>query len=242
MMTPKERDRLDRTLALIPHGVCSGLEIGFNDMYMTAELTRRMDLVSIDLPRRVEADTSLKRAFANIAELPFPPASFDIVICTEVLEHLEQAVLVKGVAELQRVAGQYLLISVPFEQRVWNELSKCPQCGVIGNAMAHLHYFDEHKLLSLFPHATLIDRALIGTQHRYAPDVMYWLRSNVGNSWHRFEWGCKQCGAPPESIRPNAFGRAAQSVTWRWEALRGTKPSWIAALFAVNHDSASQIH
>lgn len=49
----------------------------------------------------------------NIYELNFDSNTFDLVICTEVLEHLENPV--KALAELKRVSKKYLVFSVPNE-------------------------------------------------------------------------------------------------------------------------------
>ena len=50
---------------------------------------------------------------ADILYLPFPENTFDIVICTEVLEHFEQPDV--ALRELCRVATSYCLLSVPHE-------------------------------------------------------------------------------------------------------------------------------
>ncbi|MCI9045970.1 MAG: methyltransferase domain-containing protein [Hungatella sp.] len=49
----------------------------------------------------------------DIYEMPFEDLSFDIVICTEVLEHLEDPE--KAVLELKRLAREYILLTVPNE-------------------------------------------------------------------------------------------------------------------------------
>jgi SAM-dependent methyltransferase len=56
-----------------------------------------------------------RRSFlaGSIFEMPFPDDSFDLVICTEVLEHLPQPA--EGLAELRRVSRGWLLLSVPHE-------------------------------------------------------------------------------------------------------------------------------
>lgn len=49
----------------------------------------------------------------SLHDLPFPTMSFDLVVCMEVLEHLEDPA--KGLTELLRVSRQWLLLSVPHE-------------------------------------------------------------------------------------------------------------------------------
>jgi len=50
---------------------------------------------------------------ASAYELPYKDNSFDLVICTEVLEHLEEPT--KAFKEMLRVSKKYLIISVPNE-------------------------------------------------------------------------------------------------------------------------------
>ena len=49
----------------------------------------------------------------NIYKLPYPAGKFDLVICTEVLEHLQYPVT--AVNEVKRVSQKYCLFSVPHE-------------------------------------------------------------------------------------------------------------------------------
>jgi len=46
---------------------------------------------------------------SNVRRLPFPDAAFDVVVCTEVLEHLVRPV--EAIAELMRVARRYLILT-----------------------------------------------------------------------------------------------------------------------------------
>ncbi len=56
-----------------------------------------------------------RRSFAagDLLDLPFPDRSFELVMCMEVLEHLDQPAA--GLAELCRVSSRWLLLSVPNE-------------------------------------------------------------------------------------------------------------------------------
>lgn len=61
---------------------------------------------------------------ADIFELPFSDNSFDLVVCSQVLEHLEKPG--EAVRELKRVASQNVLISVPLEPyfKFFNDISR----------------------------------------------------------------------------------------------------------------------
>lgn len=49
----------------------------------------------------------------NVLQIPFQEKSFDLVICNEVLEHLQKPEF--AIRELIRVSKKYLIISVPHE-------------------------------------------------------------------------------------------------------------------------------
>jgi len=66
---------------------------------------------ALALAKKLHPDILIKKG--NIYELPYKANSFDLVVCTEVLEHLENPK--KGLSELLRVTRKYLLLSVPNE-------------------------------------------------------------------------------------------------------------------------------
>ena len=64
---------------------------------------------------QVASQLNQRRSFVagDLLELPFPSRSFDLVVCMEVLEHLDRPDA--GLAELCRVSRRWLLLSVPNE-------------------------------------------------------------------------------------------------------------------------------
>ncbi len=69
------------------------------------------DDTAIALGKKLYPKVNIKKG--DIYDLPYKSNSFDLVICTEVLEHLENPK--KAYKELLRVSKKYVLLSVPNE-------------------------------------------------------------------------------------------------------------------------------
>lgn len=69
------------------------------------------DQEAVELGNKLYPTLNIKQG--DIYKLPFKNNSFDLVVCTEVLEHLENPK--KAYRELLRVSRKYVLISVPNE-------------------------------------------------------------------------------------------------------------------------------
>jgi 2-polyprenyl-3-methyl-5-hydroxy-6-metoxy-1,4-benzoquinol methylase len=65
----------------------------------------------IAIAKEMYPDLKIKQG--DIYDLPYKANSFDLVVCTEVMEHLENPK--KALRELVRVSRKYILISVPNE-------------------------------------------------------------------------------------------------------------------------------
>jgi 2-polyprenyl-3-methyl-5-hydroxy-6-metoxy-1,4-benzoquinol methylase len=77
---------------------------------------------------------------ASVLDLPFDSGEFDVVLCMEVLEHLDQPGA--ALAELTRVARTALVLSVPFEP--WFQLGNAARgkyLATLGNHPEHVQHW-----------------------------------------------------------------------------------------------------
>ena len=229
-----ERERLTRTLAAIPDDARNGLEIGFNDLRVTRLLAQRIDLVSIDIPRGVDSAAGFRLAFADIRNLPFGDKAFDVVVCTEVLEHLSDSALIRGARELQRVARKYLLITVPYRQNLQVAVFKCADCGYICHAHGHIQSFDEERLSSFFPGVRTVEMTTIARIPGTAPSWMCVATHRLGNSWDPLAGDeCPACKASARLPKENVLGFLGRRLLWRMAKFARPSPAWLLARFAV---------
>jgi SAM-dependent methyltransferase len=91
-----------------------------------------------------------------------PDGSFDLIVCTEVLEHVLQPFA--AVAELGRLlkGGGLLFVTVPFNLRIHGPLPDCWR-------------FTEHGLRALFTEWELVELKAIETADRFLMPVHYTL-------------------------------------------------------------------
>jgi SAM-dependent methyltransferase len=85
---------------------------------------------------------------ASIYALPHADASFDLVVCCEVLEHLHDPAA--GLAEISRVSARHVLLSTPWEP-VWRILNvaRGRYLRDLGNTPGHVQHFSRRALLDL---------------------------------------------------------------------------------------------
>lgn len=146
-----------------PLGDARALDIGCGDGYWSDRLHAigYDDVISIDIPRTYpneDADAPYARTMhvdAN-APLPFPDKSFDLVWCSEVLEHLERMDV--AVAEIRRVLvpGGTAIVTTP-NSYVWFHyllrimgLTHCDWQN-----QGHIHFFHYRDIRACFPRARI---------------------------------------------------------------------------------------
>ncbi len=82
-------------------------------------------------------------AIAATQALPFSDNEFDVVLCCEVLEHLDPPILHASLAEMRRVAARYCIFSVPREP-IWRFLNLLRGAYITnwGNTTGHINHWN----------------------------------------------------------------------------------------------------
>jgi ubiquinone/menaquinone biosynthesis C-methylase UbiE len=133
----------------------SVLEVGCGEGHLASHLVQHagrpkrfvacdVDLGAVD----AHADPSIEFRVASAYELPFDGASFDLVLCCEVLEHLEEPG--RALAEVARVARRAVVVSTPREP-LWRILNvaRGRYLRDLGNTPGHLQHFGARALARL---------------------------------------------------------------------------------------------
>lgn len=90
-----------------------------------------------------------ERAQAGFSQcIPFPDGQFDVVVMSEVLEHLTDEILNSTLAEIRRVLkpGGCFIGTVPANENLPDNRTVCPCCGEIFHRWGHVQSFSPRRL------------------------------------------------------------------------------------------------
>lgn len=146
-------NRIAKTVDMIPSGVERLLDVGCgNGVFGHYLQTKRPEIKLCGVDRSSSAIENVRfdKRQSGIDELPFEDKTFDIVTCLQVIEHLQAGIYQKALEELSRISKKYIIIGVPFQEAIDQQITKCPSCRSTFNVHLHLRSFDLPILTSLF--------------------------------------------------------------------------------------------
>jgi SAM-dependent methyltransferase len=126
------------------------LEVGMGEGEVSGHVRRRFPqarVVGVDLPDPTLAEwreRGLRGVFADIARLPFPSGSFDLVLAIEVLEHVHDPD--GALVELARLCRSDLVVSVPREP-IWRiaNVARGKYLRALGNTPGHVQHWSTRR-------------------------------------------------------------------------------------------------
>lgn len=117
---------------------------------------------AIDIDEKEVIDATRNLPFCQIKQgsiydIPFEESAFDLVICSEVLEHLEDPD--KALQELFRVSSEYAILSVPREP-IWRimNMARFKYWNALGNTPDHRNHWSTKQFVRfLEPYFVIIE-------------------------------------------------------------------------------------
>ena len=145
--------RIREITDLIPDEVQSLLDVGCGDGLFANHLLdsgRKFSrLHAVDRSHAALKHVRAEKSQASIDELLFEPRSFDLVSCLEVIEHLPVRTYEAGLDNLCRIAREFVILSVPYQEDVERTMLLCPSCRTHFNPDYHMRGFDDPTIKGL---------------------------------------------------------------------------------------------
>jgi ubiquinone/menaquinone biosynthesis C-methylase UbiE len=184
-VSDRERSRVAATIAMIPEDCQSIMDIGAGNGFLSNQLVARgKSLVAVDISEvalaRVKAPT-LQRSADDLSGVR--DRSHDLVLCTEMLEHLDDATYEGALREFNRVARSAILITVPNRENMRENTGVCAECHTRYHIWGHRRRFTPAELRTLFPDFNPVFISSFGDNLRRYNPLLLWIRTAIANGW-----------------------------------------------------------
>ncbi len=200
---PYQAQVLADILDLVPSDVASVLDVGCGDGLITNSLPLHLKVVGLDPSPQALQHVRRETRCGSIADMPFGDKSFDLVMTTDVIEHLPPDVLAQAVRELTRVARRYVLICVPHREQYQANFTRCARCGHTYHINHHQRSWCEENLVTgLLPPHWRVQEVRYSGLFRPNDDTTVELRHKL-DLWNPWPGAvCPSCGSKGQRDTP----------------------------------------
>lgn len=134
--------------SVLDAGCGEGLLLGRMKKYIKGKKVFGIDIDPLQIKMAKKNIPFGNFTVADIYKMPFKKQQFDLVLCTEVLEHIDKPNLALG--ELSRVTKKYCILSVPNEP-IWRILNLLRGAYIrdFGNTEGHISHWSSNSFQKL---------------------------------------------------------------------------------------------
>ncbi len=167
---------------LAPHQRVLDIGVGSGSLERMAQ-QKGVDIHALDpserAVERLRGDLGLggKARCGYSQAIPFNDGQFDIVVMSEVLEHLDDEVLAASLDEVVRVLrpGGVLLATTPYREELEFSAVVCPCCSTVFHRYGHVQSFDKARMHEV------VARAGLTVDKMFVTAFVDWRRKGVVN-------------------------------------------------------------
>ncbi|MBL4902421.1 MAG: methyltransferase domain-containing protein [Desulfocapsa sp.] len=199
-LTDQEKERIILFSKMIPGDVESILDAGCGSGTLTNSV-RGYTITGVDRSRAALKHYQHKQVHGSLDNLLcFDDDSFDLVVCSDVLEHLPVDIYSKTINELKRVSKKYILIISPNNEDLEANQGKCINCSTVFHINYHIRSLGVEAIITLFrdDYAPLV-YTYFGEPWSSDPPQKYSLKRSLGKGYKHWENAlCPLCGTIQE--------------------------------------------
>lgn len=182
---PHFAEKTRSILDMIPQDVLTIADIGCGDGAITNVLAQRYQVIAVDISEEALKHISSK-AFPTVASadcIPLPDESVDLVLSSEMLEHLPDKIFDKACREIKRVSKKYIMITVPNKEKLRRCFTKCNACRFEFHISCHLRSFNLTSIARYFTCCVVKHYAFCGSLKPKSFDIISYFENKLANSY-----------------------------------------------------------
>jgi len=230
LLSKSEQKRINFFLSKMP--ICNRvLELGCADGRIIDRVKADYK-VGIDFVIKPLRNVKAQVYASNISDLPFDDNSFDVVISSEVLEHLDAITFHKALKEMNRVSSKHIIISVPYREQLIQLLAHCSNCKKYYHAFLHKRSFSDNDFVEMLPDFKIVKSFKFGTRSNI-PRFLLKLKYITGSYFIGKSGICPYCGEEKIGKRSNLFNKTFNYfISFLRILIKYRKtPRWVIAIY-----------
>ena len=189
-LNPAYNRKIKKIFENIPKDVKNIADVGCGKGVITNELAKEYDVVGIDWSKNALKYVKNKTIHASCNNIPIESNSYDMTLCSEMLEHLDDDLFFGAIAELKRISKKYIFITVPNNENLEKLMIKCPSCNTKYNKNHHVRSLNIDHFKLLFPEYRIKTSFAFGEKYRTYNKYLINLKHRLtpSNSWIPKYW------------------------------------------------------
>lgn len=137
--------------ALLPKSAERIIDVGAGHGWISHRIPPFHKVMCVDLSEDIMREVARPRTIGSITDLPFENRSVEMVMASDVVEHLDINDYKRAMTELDRVAQNYIYLQVPNDEALQTSSITCPKCGEIWHKNFHKRSFVAQNLIEGMP-------------------------------------------------------------------------------------------
>ena len=118
------------------------LDVGCGNGFLVNSLPHSIKATGLDISEEALKYVKVDKKVGSIDNIPFDDQSFDVVVCSDVLEHMTNDMFLRAIKEIERVAKKNIILVFPYREDLDYSRAKCVNCGCHFHINWHLRSMD----------------------------------------------------------------------------------------------------
>ena len=194
---------IESLVSIIPDDAELILDLGAGPGYVNRKIPPYYSVLAMDIDEEILSKNIRPTSIGDCLNIPLESKSVDMIITTDMLEHIPIDKLNVAINELERVSKKYIYIQVPNNENLLAGMAHCTKCNNVWHVNYHKSSFSYNKIINFLSNKWKVKTV------NYTGDVSYYKKDfdnyetlhRMGiESYNVENWTCPICNNKSDKL------------------------------------------